>query len=167
MTFWALSMYDLYVPLERYDQELTKLKQQLAQLDDNKDMVCYVNGSFRPRVDSPEVVSPIRKSIRPVVLKAWKKVREKTCGSIFSSENFTQIISKIDTIAAVHVDFMYRAAHVHSFSISNVIIEIAWSFLISLVADYCLPSGESTYVQAKQLCANRFSGETNNLVEFI
>lgn len=89
------------------------------------------------------------------------------CGSIFSSENFTQIISKIDTIAAVHVDFMYRAAHVHSFSISNVIIEIAGSFLISLVADYCLPSGESTYVQAKQLCANRFSGETNNLVEFI
>ncbi|CAH3126788.1 unnamed protein product [Porites lobata] len=38
VTFWALSMYDLYVPLERYDQELTKLKQQLAQLDDNKDM---------------------------------------------------------------------------------------------------------------------------------
>lgn len=70
VTFWALSMYDLYVPLERYDQELTKLKQQLAQLDDNKDMVCYVNGSFRPRVDAPEVVSPIRKSIRPVVLKA-------------------------------------------------------------------------------------------------
>ena len=70
VTFWALSMYDLYVPLERYEQELTKLKQQLTQLDDNKDMVYYVNGSFRPRVDSPEVVSPIRKSIRPVVLKA-------------------------------------------------------------------------------------------------
>ncbi|CAH3196125.1 unnamed protein product, partial [Porites evermanni] len=38
VTFWALSMYDLYVPLERYEQELTKLKQQLTQLDDNKDM---------------------------------------------------------------------------------------------------------------------------------
>lgn len=38
VTFWALSMYDLYVPLERYEQELTKVKQQLTQLDDNKDM---------------------------------------------------------------------------------------------------------------------------------
>ena len=54
-------MYDLYVPLERYEQELTKLKQQLTQLDDNKDMVCYGNRSFRPKVGSPEVVSPIRK----------------------------------------------------------------------------------------------------------
>lgn len=50
VTFWALSMYDLYVPLERYEHELTKLKQQLTQLDDNKDMVCYGNRSFRPVV---------------------------------------------------------------------------------------------------------------------
>ena len=41
MTFWALSMFDLYVPSERYEQELSKLKQQQAQLDDNKDMVCH------------------------------------------------------------------------------------------------------------------------------
>ena len=40
VTFWALSMFDLYVPSERYEQELSKLKQQQAQLDDNKDMVC-------------------------------------------------------------------------------------------------------------------------------
>ena len=40
VTFWALSMFDLYVPTERYEQELSKLKQQQAQLDDNKDMVC-------------------------------------------------------------------------------------------------------------------------------
>lgn len=39
VTFWALSMFDLYVPSERYEQELNKLKQQLAQLEDNKDMV--------------------------------------------------------------------------------------------------------------------------------
>ena len=39
VTFWALSMFDLYVPSERYEQELSKLKQQQAQLDDNKDMV--------------------------------------------------------------------------------------------------------------------------------
>lgn len=39
VTFWALSMFDLYVPTERYEQELSKLKQQQAQLDDNKDMV--------------------------------------------------------------------------------------------------------------------------------
>lgn len=32
-------MFDLYVPSERYEQELNKLKQQLAQLEDNKDMV--------------------------------------------------------------------------------------------------------------------------------
>ncbi|XP_058948707.2 THO complex subunit 2 [Pocillopora verrucosa] len=38
VTFWALSMFDLYVPSERYEQELNKLKQQQAQLDDNKDM---------------------------------------------------------------------------------------------------------------------------------
>ena len=39
VTFWALSMFDLYVPTERYEQELNKLKLQLAQLEDNKDMV--------------------------------------------------------------------------------------------------------------------------------
>ncbi|XP_068717940.1 THO complex subunit 2-like [Montipora capricornis] len=38
VTFWALSMFDLYVPSERYEQELNKLRQQLTQLEDNKDM---------------------------------------------------------------------------------------------------------------------------------
>ncbi|KAK2556060.1 THO complex subunit 2 [Acropora cervicornis] len=38
VTFWALSMFDLYVPTERYEQELNKLKLQVAQLEDNKDM---------------------------------------------------------------------------------------------------------------------------------
>lgn len=42
VTFWALSMFDLYVPSERYEQELNKLKQQQAQLDDNKDMVSFI-----------------------------------------------------------------------------------------------------------------------------
>lgn len=32
-------MFDLYVPTDRYEQELSKLKQQQAQLDENKDMV--------------------------------------------------------------------------------------------------------------------------------
>ena len=125
-----------------------------------------LTGRFARESIHPKLFRPYVSRFGLLFLKP-EKVREKTCGSTFSSENFTQIISKIDTIAAVHVDFMYRAAHVHSFRISNVIIEIPGSFLISLVADYCLPSGESTYVQAKQLCANRFSGETNNLVEFI
>ena len=47
VTFWALSMFDLYVPSERYEQELNKLKQQQAQLDDNKDMVSFI---IKPKV---------------------------------------------------------------------------------------------------------------------
>ena len=47
VTFWALSMFDLYVPSERYEQELNKLKQQQAQLDDNKDMVSFI---IKPKI---------------------------------------------------------------------------------------------------------------------
>ena len=63
-----------------------------------------------------------------------------------SGENFKQSTQ----FTAVHVDLMYRATYVHSFSISNEIIEIArivqvaGPSLISLVADCCLSSGEST-----------------------
>lgn len=41
VTFWSLSMYDLYVPVESYQREINKLKQLAAQSADSKDMVCY------------------------------------------------------------------------------------------------------------------------------
>lgn len=40
VTFWSLSMYDLYVPGESYQREISKLKQLAAQTADSKDMVC-------------------------------------------------------------------------------------------------------------------------------
>lgn len=40
VTFWSLSMYDLYVPVESYQREVNKLKQLAAQSADSKDMVC-------------------------------------------------------------------------------------------------------------------------------
>lgn len=39
VTFWSLSMYDLYVPVESYQREINKLKQFAAQSADSKDMV--------------------------------------------------------------------------------------------------------------------------------
>lgn len=39
VTFWSLSMYDLYVPVESYQREISKLKQLAAQSADSKDMV--------------------------------------------------------------------------------------------------------------------------------
>lgn len=39
VTFWSLSMYDLYVPVESYQREISKLKQLSAQTADSKDMV--------------------------------------------------------------------------------------------------------------------------------
>jgi len=39
VTFWSLSMYDLYVPVESYQREVNKLKQLAAQTVDSKDMV--------------------------------------------------------------------------------------------------------------------------------
>lgn len=40
VTFWSLSMYDLYVPVESYQREINKLKQLAIQAADSKDMVC-------------------------------------------------------------------------------------------------------------------------------
>lgn len=39
VTFWSLSMYDLYVPIESYQREISKLKQLAAQTADSKDIV--------------------------------------------------------------------------------------------------------------------------------
>ncbi|XP_018404813.1 PREDICTED: THO complex subunit 2 isoform X4 [Cyphomyrmex costatus] len=38
VTFWSLSMYDLYVPMESYQREISKLKQLAVQTVDSKDM---------------------------------------------------------------------------------------------------------------------------------
>lgn len=38
-TFWSLSLYDLHVPISRYDEEIGKLEQSIKALDDNTDMV--------------------------------------------------------------------------------------------------------------------------------
>ncbi|XP_015433412.1 PREDICTED: THO complex subunit 2 [Dufourea novaeangliae] len=38
VTFWSLSMYDLYVPVESYQREINKLKQLAAQSADSKDV---------------------------------------------------------------------------------------------------------------------------------
>ena len=40
MTFWTLSMYDLYVPTAAYEKQITLLQQQISHIEDNKDMVC-------------------------------------------------------------------------------------------------------------------------------
>ena len=37
--FWALSMYELYVPTERYDAEIHKLNLAIDSIDDNKELV--------------------------------------------------------------------------------------------------------------------------------
>lgn len=39
VTFWSLSMYDLYTPVERYEEEVTKLKDAINDVDDNKEIV--------------------------------------------------------------------------------------------------------------------------------
>ena len=46
-------MYDLNVPSERYDAEITKLKQNLSQLEENKEFVsieefAYCKKEMRP-----------------------------------------------------------------------------------------------------------------------
>ncbi|XP_034949841.1 THO complex subunit 2 [Chelonus insularis] len=38
VTFWSLSMYDLFVPTESYQREINKIKQQAAQAADSKDI---------------------------------------------------------------------------------------------------------------------------------
>ena len=41
VTFWSLSMYDLYIPSDRYEEEIQKLKKTLSEVDDNKEIVRY------------------------------------------------------------------------------------------------------------------------------
>ena len=96
---------------------------------------CFARESIHSKLFRPYVSRFALLFLKPE--KRYK--REKTV-----TARLNQLFPKIDTIAAVHVDFMYRDAYVHSFSISNVIIEIAGPFLISLVAGCCLPSGKST-----------------------
>ncbi|XP_008557478.1 THO complex subunit 2 isoform X2 [Microplitis demolitor] len=38
VTFWSLSMYDLFVPADSYQREINKIKQQAIQAADSKDM---------------------------------------------------------------------------------------------------------------------------------
>lgn len=39
VTFWSLTMYDLYVPVESYQREINKIKQLSLAAIDNKDAV--------------------------------------------------------------------------------------------------------------------------------
>ena len=38
-TFWSLSLYDLYTPTGRYDDEINKAKQAIREIENNPDMV--------------------------------------------------------------------------------------------------------------------------------
>ena len=38
-TFWALSLYDLYVPTGRYDDEISRAKQACRDIENNNDLV--------------------------------------------------------------------------------------------------------------------------------
>lgn len=38
VTFWSLSMYDVYTPEERYDEETRKIKISIDEIDDNKEI---------------------------------------------------------------------------------------------------------------------------------
>lgn len=38
-TFWALSLYDLYVPTSRYDDEIRKAREAIKELEEKLDMV--------------------------------------------------------------------------------------------------------------------------------
>ena len=37
--FWSLSLYDLYVPTRRYDDEISRAKQAIKDLDTDQEMV--------------------------------------------------------------------------------------------------------------------------------
>lgn len=39
VSFWSLTLYDLYVPVDAYAKEIAKLKQSAAQVLESKDMV--------------------------------------------------------------------------------------------------------------------------------
>ena len=38
-TFWVLSLYDLYVPTGRYEDEVRKAREAIKDIDDKSDMV--------------------------------------------------------------------------------------------------------------------------------
>lgn len=42
VTFWSLSMYDLQVPTESYQKEITKLKQLSVAAAESKESVCIM-----------------------------------------------------------------------------------------------------------------------------
>lgn len=50
VTFWSLSMYDLYVPADSYQREINKLKQLATQAADSKDLVRFIliQANIRP-----------------------------------------------------------------------------------------------------------------------
>ncbi len=41
ITFWSLSLYDIYVPKPRYEDEIKKIQLQITALDDSKDPQVY------------------------------------------------------------------------------------------------------------------------------
>ena len=43
-TFWALSLYDLYVPASRYEDEVKKAREAIKVIDDKPDLVSVVLG---------------------------------------------------------------------------------------------------------------------------
>lgn len=44
MVFWALTLYDLHVPKERYEEEISRAKDVITVLENNQEMVS--NGSY-------------------------------------------------------------------------------------------------------------------------
>jgi len=42
VTFWSLTMYDLFVPNDSYQREINKIKQLSLQVMDSKDMVRFI-----------------------------------------------------------------------------------------------------------------------------
>lgn len=46
VTFWSLTMFDLYVPTDSYQREINKLKNLSQQALDSKDMVCNIHNIF-------------------------------------------------------------------------------------------------------------------------
>ena len=43
MVFWSLTLYDLHVPKERYDEEINKAKDVITALENNQEMVRHVS----------------------------------------------------------------------------------------------------------------------------
>ena len=49
-TFWSLSLYDLYVPAKRYDDEISRAKQAIKDLDSDQDMVSVLMEMHAPEI---------------------------------------------------------------------------------------------------------------------